>query len=176
MTTEATINTTEMMNWKTTSPFLREITASELVNFPFNTFIGLKNYESESRQANLINYFTLVAIIISCLGLFGLTTFTAEQRTKEIGIRKVLGASVYGLVALLSRDFLKLVIIAMIIAFPLSWYVMKQWLQNFAYQTSITWTVFALTSCLALLIAFVTISFQAIKAAVSNPVKSLRTE
>jgi putative ABC transport system permease protein len=135
-----------------------------------------KNYEEESRQANLINYFTIVAIIISCLGLFGLATFTAEQRTKEIGIRKVLGASVYGVVGLLSKDFLKLVLIAAIIASPLAWYAMNQWLQNFAYKTSVSWQVFALTTILALLIAFITISYQAIKAAISNPVKSLRTE
>ena len=135
-----------------------------------------KNYEAESRQVSLINYFTIIAIIISCLGLFGLATFTAEQRTKEIGIRKVLGASVQGLVALLSKDFLRLVLIAVIIASPLAWYVMNKWLQNFAYQTSIGWQVFALTTLIAVVIAFVTISFQAIKAAIINPVKSLRTE
>ena len=135
-----------------------------------------KNYESESKQASLINYFTIIAIIISCLGLFGLATFTAEQRRKEIGIRKVLGASVSGLVALLSKDFLRLVIIAVIIASPLAWYAMHKWLQNFAYQTSITWQVFALTALMAVVIAFVTISFQAIKAAIVNPVRSIRTE
>jgi len=135
-----------------------------------------KNYESESKQASLINYFTIIAIIISCLGLFGLATFTAEQRRKEIGIRKVLGASVSGLVTLLSKDFLRLVIIAVIIASPLAWYAMHKWLQNFAYQTSITWQVFALTALIAVVIAFVTISFQAIKAAIVNPVRSIRTE
>ncbi|HEV7334204.1 MAG TPA: ABC transporter permease [Flavisolibacter sp.] len=135
-----------------------------------------KNYEKESRQAALINYFTIVAIIISCLGLFGLATFTAEQRTKEIGIRKVLGASVYGVVSLLSKDFLKLVMIAVIIASPLAWWGMNKWLQNFAYQTGIDWTVFAITFFIAMLIAFATISFQAIRAALANPVKSLRSE
>ena len=135
-----------------------------------------KNYDAETRQARLINYFTLIAIIISCLGLFGLATFTAEQRTKEIGIRKVLGASVFGVVGLLSKDFLKLVVLAVIIASPLSFYAMNKWLQNFAYQTSITWQVFAITALIAVLIAFVTISFQAIKAAIANPVRSLRTE
>ena len=124
----------------------------------------------------MINYFTLIAIIISCLGLFGLATFTAEQRTKEIGIRKVLGANIYGVVALLSKDFLKLVLIAVIIASPLAFYLMNKWLQNFAYQTSITWQVFVLTALVAVLIAFITISFQAIKAAVANPVKALRNE
>jgi len=135
-----------------------------------------KNYEAEDRQASLINYFTIVAIIISCLGLFGLATFTAEQRTKEIGIRKVLGASVYGVVGLLSKDFMKLVFIAVLIASPLAWWGMNEWLQNFAYQTSIGWQVFAITTFIAIFIAFATISFQAIKAAIANPVKSLRTE
>jgi putative ABC transport system permease protein len=135
-----------------------------------------KNYEADSRRASLINYFTLIAIIISCLGLFGLATFTAEQRTKEIGIRKVLGASVYGLVALLSGDFIKLVVIAIIIASPLAWWAMKTWLQNFAYQITIGWEVFALTAFVAVAIAFVTVSLQAVKSALSNPVNSLRTE
>jgi putative ABC transport system permease protein len=133
-----------------------------------------KNYEAETRQGRLINYFTLIAIIISCLGLFGLATFTAEQRTKEIGIRKVLGANIYGVVVLLSKDFLKLVLAAVIIASPLAYYLMNKWLQNFAYQTSITWQVFVLTAIVAILIAFITISFQAIKAAVANPVKALK--
>lgn len=135
-----------------------------------------RNYEAEERQANLISYFTIIAIIISCLGLFGLAAFSAEQRTKEIGVRKVLGASVTSVVALLSKDFLKLVVIAVVIASPLAWYVMNQWLQNFAYRTTISWQVFAFTTALAVFIAFATISFQAIKAALSNPVKSLRTE
>jgi putative ABC transport system permease protein len=135
-----------------------------------------RNYEAEDRQASLINYFTIVAILISCLGLFGLATFTAEQRTKEIGIRKVLGASVSGVVALLSKDFLKLVFIAVLIASPLAWWGMNKWLQNFAYQTSIGWQVFAITTFIAIVIAFVTVSFQAVKAAIANPVKSLRTE
>ncbi len=135
-----------------------------------------KNYEADSKRAQLINCFTLIAIIISCLGLFGLATFTAEQRTKEIGIRKVLGASVYGLVGLLSKDFLKLVFIAVLIASPIAWWAMNKWLQNFAYQTSITWRVFAVTTIIAMAIAFATISFQAIRAAVANPVKNLRTE
>ena len=149
-------------------------------NEPFEySFLDLdfqKNYEAENRQANLINYFTVIAIIISCLGLFGLATFTAEQRTKEIGIRKVLGASIYGVVSLLSKDFLKLVLIAIVIASPLAWYAMNKWLQNFAYKTSITWQVFALTTCVVVAIAFLTVSFQAVKAALMNPVKSLRSE
>jgi putative ABC transport system permease protein len=135
-----------------------------------------KNYDAESRQANLIRYFTMIAIIISCLGLFGLAAFTAEQKTKEIGIRKVLGASVSGLVVLLSKEFLKLVILAVVIASPIAWYAMNRWLENFAYQTSISWEVFVITAIIALLIAFMTISYQAIKAAIVNPVRSLRSE
>jgi putative ABC transport system permease protein len=117
-----------------------------------------------------------VAILISCLGLFGLATFSAEQRTKEIGVRKVLGASVSSIVALLSKDFLKLVALSVVIASPIAWFVMNKWLQGFAYRLPISWTVFVITAAVALLIAFVTIGFQAIKAAVANPVKSLRTE
>lgn len=135
-----------------------------------------KNYEAESRQAVLITSFTVIAIIISCLGLFALATFSAEQRIKEIGVRKVLGASVTSIVTLISKDFLKLVGIAILIACPIAWYVMRKWLENFAFRVDISWQVFALTAILAVFVALFTISFQAIKAAISNPVKSLRTE
>jgi len=135
-----------------------------------------KNYEAENRLTAIVGYFTVIAILISCLGLFGLATFSAEQRTKEIGVRKVLGASVTGIVTLLSKDFLKLVSISIVIASPMAWWVMNKWLQDFAYRTNISWTVFVITTVTALIIAFITISFQAIKAAISNPVKSLRTE
>lgn len=135
-----------------------------------------KNYQAEERLAKIISYFTLIAIIISCLGLFGLATFSAEQRIREIGLRKVLGASVSNLVALLSLDFLKLVLLAVLIAAPLAWYAMNKWLQTFAYRIEISWQVFALTALLAVFIAFVTVSFQAVKAALVNPVKNLRTE
>lgn len=135
-----------------------------------------KNYDAENRLASIVGYFTIIAILISCLGLFGLATFSAEQRIKEIGVRKVLGASVTGIVALLSKDFLKLVAISIVIASPIAWWIMHKWLQDFAYRTNISWTVFVVTTVLALLIALITISFQAIRAAISNPVKSLRTE
>lgn len=135
-----------------------------------------KNYEAENRLSSIVRYFTIIAILISCLGLFGLATFSAEQRTKEIGVRKVLGATVAGIVALLSKDFLQLVGISILIASPVAWYVMNKWLQDFAYRTNISWTVFVITAVVALLIAVITISFQAIRAAFSNPVKSLRTE
>jgi putative ABC transport system permease protein len=130
----------------------------------------------ENRLPAIVSDFTVIAILISCLGLFGLATFSAEQRIKEIGVRKVLGASVTSIGALLSKDFLKLVAIAVIIASPIAWFVMNKWLQSFAYRTNISWTVFVITTITALLIALLTISFQAIRAAISNPVKSLRTE
>jgi putative ABC transport system permease protein len=117
-----------------------------------------------------------LAIFISCLGLFGLVTFTAEQKTKEIGIRKVLGASVTGIVRMLSKDFLKLVLIAALIAFPVAWWLMNKWLMDFEYRIDIGWWVFLVAGVSALLIALLTISFQSIKAAIANPVKSLRTE
>jgi putative ABC transport system permease protein len=110
------------------------------------------------------------------LGLFGLATFTAEQRTKEIGIRKVLGASVVNITTLLSKDFLKLVLIAIVIASPIAYYFMQKWLQDFAYRIEISWWIFAVAGAISLLIALLTVSYQAIKAALMNPVKSLRTE
>ena len=135
-----------------------------------------KQYETEITLSQIINSFTLMAILISCLGLFGLAAFSAEQRNKEIGIRKVLGASVTGIVGLLSKDFLKLVIVAIVIATPLAWYGMNLWLQGFAYKVGISWWMFASAGMIAVFIALFTISFQAIKAALMNPVKSLKTE
>jgi putative ABC transport system permease protein len=118
----------------------------------------------------------MIAILIGCLGLFGLASFTAVQRTKEIGIRKVLGASVSGIVALLSKEFLKLVLIANLIAWPVAWFAMSKWLENFAYSIDIGVGTFLLAAALALLIALLTVSYQSIKAALANPVKSLRNE
>lgn len=135
-----------------------------------------KNYDAEIRLSAIVGYFTAIAILISCLGLFGLATFSAEQRVKEIGVRKALGANISSIVALLSKDFLKLVGIAVLIASPLAWFAMNKWLQSFAYRIHISWTVFAITTLTALLIALMTISFQAIKAALANPVESLRSE
>ena len=135
-----------------------------------------RNYTAETRLSSIVTYFTIIAILISCLGLFGLATFTAEQRIKEIGVRKVLGASVTNIVTLMSKDFLKLVGISIVIASPIAWYVMNKWLQEFAYRTNIGWMVFVITTLIAIFIAMLTISFQAIKAAVANPVDSLRTE
>ncbi|HLG41432.1 MAG TPA: FtsX-like permease family protein, partial [Chitinophagaceae bacterium] len=135
-----------------------------------------KLYDSEQKQATLFTVFACIAIFIACLGLFGLSAFAITQRIKEIGVRKVLGANVSGIVGLLSKDFLKLVGFAALMAFPVAWWAMNNWLRDFAYRVNIQWWVFIVAGILAALIAFLTISFQAIKAAVANPVKSLRTE
>lgn len=135
-----------------------------------------KQYAAEQKQEQVSMIFTMLAVIIACLGLFGLATFTAAQRIKEIGIRKVLGASVTSVTIMLSKDFIKLVCIAVIIAVPVALFAMNKWLQEFAYRINIEWWVFLVSGVLAVLIALITISFQAIKAAVANPVKSLRTE
>jgi len=135
-----------------------------------------KQYEAEITLANIINSFTGMAILISCLGLFGLAAFSAEQRSKEIGVRKVLGASVGGIVRLLSTDFLKLVGIALLISIPVSGWAMHKWLEGFAYRTPIQWWMFAIAGALAILIAFITVSFHTIRAARANPVRSLRSE
>jgi putative ABC transport system permease protein len=135
-----------------------------------------KLYHAEQQTGRLFIAFAVFAIFIACLGLFGLVTYAAEQRTKEIGIRKVLGARVTGIVSLLSRDFTRLVLIAALIAFPVAWWAMHQWLQSFAYRTAIDWWIFPLAAVVALLIALVTVSFQTVRAALANPVRSLRSE
>ena len=130
----------------------------------------------EQKAGTLALSISVLVILIACLGLVGLSIFTAKRRTKEIGIRKVLGASVNSLFALLSKEFLWLVIIAFLISTPLAWWAMNNWLQNFAYRTSISWWVFAVAGLSALSIALITVSVQSLKAAIANPVKSLRTE
>ncbi len=135
-----------------------------------------KLYQSDQRTGSLFISFALFAIFIACLGLFGLVTYAAEQRTKEIGIRKVLGATAGHIVGLLSADFLKLVILAAVIACPIAWWGMHKWLQDFAYRTVIGWWIFLLAGSLAVLITVITVSFRAIKAAMANPIDSLRTE
>jgi putative ABC transport system permease protein len=135
-----------------------------------------KLYQSEERFQKVFINLVILGIIIACLGLLGLTTFSAQQRVKEIGVRKVLGASVPHVVALLSKDFLKLVLIALVLAVPVAWWLMNEWLKDFAYRINIEWWIFLVAAVIAIIIAFVTISTQAIKAAISNPVKSLRTE
>ncbi|HEX8608885.1 MAG TPA: ABC transporter permease, partial [Pedobacter sp.] len=135
-----------------------------------------KLYKNEQQEEVLFNYFAGIAIFISCLGLLGLAAYTAQVRTREIGIRKVLGSSVSGIVGLLATDFIKLVFIAIVIASPVAWYMMNNWLNGFAYKVGISWTVFALAGIIAVVIAFATISIQSIKAALTNPVKSLKSE
>jgi len=135
-----------------------------------------KLYIAEQRMGSLFNTFSVLSIIISCLGLFGLATFATQKRIKEIGVRKVLGASGAGIVALLSKEFIKLVAVALIIAFPIASWVMNKWLEGFAYRIDISWWIFVIAGTAAIVIAFITVSFQAIKAAIANPVKSLKTE
>jgi putative ABC transport system permease protein len=135
-----------------------------------------KTYAAEQKTGTTLNIFAILTILVACLGLFGLATYTAEQRTKEIGIRKVLGANIMQIIRMLSKEFVKLIIIACLIAFPLSFWLMHEWLQSFAYRIDISWWIFLVAGISAILIALITISFQSVKAALANPVKSLRTE
>ncbi len=155
--------------WKAVGP-------DEPFEFTFLNEDFQKNYKAEQQMAMIVRAFTGTAILISCLGLFGLAAFSVQQRTKEIGVRKVLGASVTSIVTLVSKDFIKLVGIAMVLAFPLAWYAMNRWLDDFAYRITVPWWVFIVSAVLAVLIAFLTVSSQAIKAAFMNPVNSLRNE
>jgi putative ABC transport system permease protein len=138
--------------------------------------LNYQNYEDEDRWKQIITLSAIITIFISCIGLFGLTTLSVQKRTKEIGVRKVLGANVLQVSALISKNFITLVFLAFIVAIPAAWYATGQWLQNFAYRIEMNWWVFAFASVLTVVIALLTISFQAVKAALANPVKSLRTE
>ncbi|MGC4035886.1 MAG: ABC transporter permease [Chitinophagaceae bacterium] len=167
-------------NQKTTINAVQRLYESYNPGFPF-TFNFLdeayqQQYESETRVSSLSKYFAALAIIISCLGLFGLAAFTAQKRRKEIGIRKVIGASIGNIITMLSKDFLQLVLLSLLIAFPVSWWLMNNWLQSFAYRIHITPWIFVVAGVSVLVITLFTVSFQSIKAALSNPVKSLRTE
>ena len=133
-------------------------------------------YTDVQRTGQIFTSFAVLAIIVACLGLLGLSAFMAEQRTKEIGVRKVLGASISNLVMLLSKDFLKLVVLAIIIATPLAWYAMDRWLTNFAFHIAIEWWVFILAGFIAVVIALLTVSYQSVRAALVNPVQSLKSE
>lgn len=159
---------------------LERLTKKFNPNYPFTYHFVDEAYEklynAEQQVNTLVNYFGLLAILISCLGLFALAAFTAEQRTKEIGVRKVLGASVASIVALLSADFLRLVLIALVLATPVAWWAVSKWLGTFAYQTELTWWIFGVAGLLAVIIAFLTVSYQAVKAALMNPVNALRSE
>jgi putative ABC transport system permease protein len=171
------VNTSNIQNlvaqiqtkWKTLAPGLPF--SYNFLNESFD-----KMYRAEQRVGKIALIFSVLAIFIACLGLFGLATFIAQQRTKEIGIRKVLGASIQGIVQMLSKDFVKLVIIAFVFAAPVAWWAMNKWLQSFAFRINISWWMFVAAGLGALLIALITVSFQAIRAAITNPVKSLRTE
>jgi putative ABC transport system permease protein len=135
-----------------------------------------KMYATDQRTGSLFEVFAFIAIFISCLGLFGLMTYTAQLKTREIGIRKVLGASVVSVTGFLAKEFISLILLAILIATPIGWYSMNRWLQDFAYRIPIGWWVFPVAGMFVLIIAILTISFQAIKAALANPVESLRTE
>jgi putative ABC transport system permease protein len=160
--------------------FLEKLYKKSFSGNPFEYYFVDENYNksyiTESQYGNMFSTAAIWAIFIACLGLFGLTTFTVESRIKEIGVRKVLGASVQGIVMLLSKDFLLLVLIALVIASPVAWYFMHRWLQDFAYRIDIGWWVFVLAGCIAVVIALSTIFYQAVKAALMNPVKSLKSE
>ena len=165
---------------QTTINAIQHLTENFNPGFPF-TFNFLdeayqQQYETDTRVSALSKYFAGLAIIISCLGLFGLAAFTAQKRRKEIGIRKVIGASTANITAMLSVDFLTLVFVSLLIAIPLSWWLMSSWLQSFAYRINISPLVFLIAGFSVVLITLMTISFQSIKAAMANPVKSLRTE
>lgn len=166
--TEATIKTLEKISHTLNPayPFTYHFLDADLDNL----------YQREQQMGSIFNLFAILAIFISCLGLYGLSAFLAEQRTREIGVRKVLGASVFGIVYLLSANFTRLIIIAVFIAVPVSWFAINNWLSNFAYHVDVSWTIFLTASVFAILIAWATVSYESIKAAVANPVKSLRTE
>jgi putative ABC transport system permease protein len=167
-------------NLKTALSKVENVIKSANPGFPFEyKFVDEQFdqlFKTETLIGKLASVFAVLAIFISCLGLFGLAAYTAERRTKEIGIRKVLGASANGLAGLLSKDFLKLVAISCIISFPIAWWIMNNWLESYAYRIKINWMIFLVAGLLALFIALITVSFQAIKAAIANPVKSLRSE
>jgi putative ABC transport system permease protein len=147
---------------------------------PFNyTFMDESfnaQYKAEDRLASIFSIFTIITIVLAAMGLFGLAAFTIEQRTKEIGIRKILVASLSSISTLLSKDFLKLVLLSILIASPIAWWIMHNWLQNFAYRIHIQWWMFASAGLLAIIIAIITVSYHALKAAIANPVTSLRSE
>jgi putative ABC transport system permease protein len=161
---------------KAVEKFWKQYNASYPFEFRFLDDDYNDMYKTEQHTATLFNIFACIAIFISCLGLFGLATYTAQVKVKEIGIRKVLGASVVNITAMLSKDFLILVVIAIVIASPIAWYAMNKWLMDYVYRTELNWWILAVAGLAAVLIAFITISSQAIKAALSNPVKSLRSE
>jgi putative ABC transport system permease protein len=155
---------------------IKSIVPSALFNYKFVDDEYAAKFSQETRVGTLAGIFSMLAIFISCLGLFGLASFVAEQRTKEIGIRKVMGASVTTLWGMLSKDFVVLVIIGCIISVPGAWYLMSLWLERFEYRTGISWWIFAITALLSFVVTLLTVSYQSIRAAMMNPVNSLRSE
>jgi putative ABC transport system permease protein len=149
---------------------------SALLDYSFSEDVFEEQYREEAKFSTIFLYFSILSVVIACLGLYGLISYTTTQKTKEIGIRKVLGATANGIATMLSGSFLKLVLVACIIAMPVAWYIMSRWLEDFAYRTAISWWMFTVAGLLVLLVALITVSFEAIKAALANPVKSLRTE
>ncbi len=154
----------------------KKLDADNMIKYGFVDQDLEDQYRAEQRTGRTILYFSILAVLVSCLGLFGLAALTAEQRTKEIGIRKVLGASVVGITGLLARDFLKLVVLAIIIASPIAYWAMQHWLEDFAYRIDLQWWMFVAAGSVAILVAFLTVGFQSVKAALTNPVQSLRNE
>jgi putative ABC transport system permease protein len=171
------INATDVQN---TIDHIRKTWIKFSPNFPFEYYFldetFNQSYKSEEKLQTLFNYFSLLSILISCLGLFGLAAFATEQRTKEIGVRKVLGASVSSILLLLSKEFTKWIIIANIIAWPAAWFYLNSWLDEFAYRIETAWSIFFVAGGIAILIALFTVSIQTLKAALANPIKSLRYE
>jgi ABC-type antimicrobial peptide transport system permease subunit len=154
----------------------REIFPDHYYEYAFLTEENASLYENEQRWKLIVSYAAVLAILICGIGLFGLTHLATQQRIREIGIRKVLGASVARIASLLSKEFFQLVLLAIVIASPLAWYSMNKWLENFAYRIAITWWMVAIAAAIGMLIALITVTFVAVKAALANPVNSLRTE
>jgi len=150
--------------------------SSALFDYDFLSQQIKGKYQTEERFSKIFLYFSILSLLIACLGLYGLISYTIFQKTKEIGIRKILGATANSIAAMLSGNFLKLVLVACFISIPVAWYIMNKWLQDFAYRINLSWWIFGAEGLLVLVIALITISFQAIKAAIANPVKNLRTE
>lgn len=154
----------------------KEVLPGYPLEFEFMDDAYAKLYQGELLVGKLSYFFAAIAIIVSCLGLFGLVTFIALQKTKEIGIRKVLGASIASIVVLLSKNFLQLVLISLVLAIPIAWYFLNGWLENFAFRVRLDWTLFLFATMVAISVALITVSFQAIRAALANPVEALRSE
>ena len=165
-----------MRPWTKLKRFSKDIIPPRHSNIKFTDQEYANKFSDEKRIGDLATFFAILAVFISCLGLFGLASFVAEQRTKEIGVRKVLGASVFNLWQMLSKDFVNLVIISCCIAIPIAWYFLHQWLQKYTYRTDISGWIFVIAAMGAMMITLLTVSYQAIRAALMNPTNSLRTE